>query len=97
VHLKGATSEFRVKTTVGQVQELRITASSVTFASIGTTLSNAEKLTVTIPGGATPKEAAVAVAKIELLTSALGTSAFVRARHEDNDVEIKQLIVEAGA
>jgi hypothetical protein len=86
-----------VKTTVGQVHELRITGWGVTFASIGTTLSNAEILTVTIPGGATVQEAAVAVARIGLLTSALGTSAVVRARHEDDDAEIESLVVELGA
>jgi hypothetical protein len=86
-----------VATTVGQVQELRITGWGVTFASIGTTLSNAEILTVTIPAGVYVQEAAFAVARIGLLTSALGTSAVVRARHEDNDAEIESLIVEEGA
>ena len=86
-----------MKTTVGQVQELRITASGVTFASIGTTLSNAEILTVTIPGAATVKQVAVAMTRIALLTWAVGTSAQVRARHEDNDAEMKFLIVEKGA
>jgi len=86
-----------VAITVGQVQELRVTGWGVTFATIGTTLSNAEVLTVTIPAGVGVQEAGFAVARIGLLASALGTSAVVRARHEDNDAEIESLVVEMGA